>query len=196
MEEIPLSHLSRPQLVNLLSRIVDLLSQPVQLAQHTQTCPPLEPYDASVDPWNAPDMAQPANFTGQGGSGPVTTGDTTYPPGLLGASATYPVVSGPCGSSSHVGSCEPSPEPAPGLPRFGSFPQSELVSFTSACPSGVNTSEERGLITGVSMPCENALPGCGPWRFVCNCKCDICGTPCVLQRAGHSIHRCTIHKLP
>ena len=33
MENIPLSHLSRPQLVNLLLRIVDLLSQPVQPIQ-------------------------------------------------------------------------------------------------------------------------------------------------------------------
>ncbi len=92
MEDIPLSHLSRPQLVNLLLRIVDLLSQPVQLAQHTQTCPPLEPYDASVDPWNAPDIAQPVNFTGQGGSGPMTTGNPVYPPGLLnpGASTCLP----------------------------------------------------------------------------------------------------------
>ena len=36
--------------------------------QHTQACPPLEPYDASVDPWNAPDLAQPENVTGQGGA--------------------------------------------------------------------------------------------------------------------------------
>ena len=64
MEDIPLSHLSRPQLVNLLLRIVDLLSQPVQLARHTQTSPPLEPYDASIDPWNAPDIAQPADISG------------------------------------------------------------------------------------------------------------------------------------
>ena len=64
MENIPLGHLSRPQLVNLLLRIVDLLSQPVQPfppAQATQACPVLEPYDASIDPWNAPEPTQPVN---------------------------------------------------------------------------------------------------------------------------------------
>ena len=208
MENIPLGHLSRPQLVNLLLRIVDLLSQPVQPTQpvqHTQACPPLEPYDASIDPWNAPDLAQPVNVTGQGGSGPVTTGGTAYPPGLLnpGASAFYPMVCGACGSYSHGGCCEPSPEPAPGLPRFGSFPQSDLAPFTCSCPSVVNTSDEGGVITSVNVPRDSALPGGGPWRpgggpwrFVCGCNCDICEAPCVLQRAGHSMHRCTIHKIP
>ena len=151
MENIPLGHLSRPQLVNLLLRIVDLLSQPVQPtqpAQHAQACPVLEPYDASIDPWNAPDPTQPVNVTGQGVSCPVTTSGTAYPPGLLnpGASTFYPMVPGACCSYSNGGTCEPSPEPAPGLPRFGCFAQANLAPFTSSCSPVANTNGE-GCVT-------------------------------------------------
>ena len=61
MADVPLAHLSRQQLVHLLLRIVDLLAQPVvpcQSATPAMGCtggPTLEPYDASLDPWNAPD---------------------------------------------------------------------------------------------------------------------------------------------
>ncbi len=61
MADIPLTHLSRPQLVHLLLRIVDLLSQPVQPATCVPSGTPLEPYDASLDPWNAPDVGQSTN---------------------------------------------------------------------------------------------------------------------------------------
>ena len=44
MENLPLHHLSRPQLVNLLLRIVDLLSQPMLPTPRGQVDPPLEPY--------------------------------------------------------------------------------------------------------------------------------------------------------
>ena len=208
MENIPLGHLSRPQLVNLLLRIVDLLSQPVQPfqpAQPTQACPVLEPYDASVDPWNAPEPTQPVNVSGQGVSCPVTTSGTAYPPGLLnpGASAFYPMVPGACCSYSNGGTCEPSPEPAPGLPRFGSFPQADLAPFTSSCPPVANTHGEGCVNTGVNVPRDSAFPGGGPGRLgdvpqrlVCGCKCDACEAPCVLQCTGHSMHRCTLHKIP
>ena len=71
MDNIHLGHLSRPQLVNLLLRIVDLLAQ--ALPQPGQTLPPvqatqappvLEPYDASIDPWNEPELSQPATAAG------------------------------------------------------------------------------------------------------------------------------------
>ena len=42
-----------------------------------------------------------------------------------------------------------------------SFPQSDLAPFTCSCPSVVNTSDEGGVITGVNVPRDNALPGGG-----------------------------------
>ena len=69
MADIPLNHLSRPQLVHLLLRIVDLLSQPVQPATHTPTGPTLEPYDASIDPWNEPEAGQSTGVAGSGCTG-------------------------------------------------------------------------------------------------------------------------------
>ena len=99
MDNIPLGHLSRPQLVNLLLRIVDLLSQPLPQpgqpfppAQATQAYPVLEPYDASIDPWNAPELSQPANVSGPGARCQRTTSGTAHPPGLLnpGAMAFLP----------------------------------------------------------------------------------------------------------
>ena len=103
MADVPLSHLSRSQLVHLLLRIVDLLSQPVMPAQ---SAPPVgglpsgsgvELYDARLDPWNAPDDCQAA---------PSAPRDQRMPEGAVGchfvqgqlnpaASAFYLVVSGP-----------------------------------------------------------------------------------------------------
>ena len=59
MDNINLSLLSRPQLVHLLLQIVDLLAQPLPQpnqplhpGQVMHAPPRLEPYDASIDPWN------------------------------------------------------------------------------------------------------------------------------------------------
>ena len=66
MSDVPLAHLSRQQLVQLLLRIVDLLAQPVlpfhtvAPAPGTTGGPALEPYDASLDPWNDPALCLPA----------------------------------------------------------------------------------------------------------------------------------------
>ena len=103
MDNIYLGHLSRPQLVNLLLRIVDLLAQP--LPQPGQTLPPvqamqaspiLEPYDASIDPWNEPELSQPATAASPDVRRPRPTCGTAYPSGLLhpGATAFYPMVPG------------------------------------------------------------------------------------------------------
>ena len=81
MADIPLNHLSRPQLVHLLLRIVDLLSLPsmpapsVPLSGHQRGCPNVVPYDASLDPWNAPDEGQRDSFV-------------TRDPGALGSSGS------------------------------------------------------------------------------------------------------------
>ena len=82
MADVPLNHLSRPQLVHLLLRIVDLLSLPSMPAQSAPSsgsqpcCPVVVPYDASIDPWNAPDESQgdPIATRDQGlpvGTGPI-----------------------------------------------------------------------------------------------------------------------------
>ena len=212
MDNIPLGHLSRPQLVNLLLRIVDLLSQPrpqpVQPfppAQATQACPVLEPYGASIDPWNAPELSQPANVSGPGVSSQRTTSGTAHPPGLLnpGAMAFYPMVPGANCYRRIGGTCEPSPEPAPGLPQFGSFPQADLAPFTLACPSVAHPQGEGGVTTSANVLRDSALPGGEPGQLgevpqlrLCGHKCDVCEAPCVLQRMGHSMHRCTLHKIP
>ena len=144
------------------------------------------------------------NVSGQGVSCPVATSGTAYPPGLLnpGATAFYPMVPGASCSHSIGGTCEPSPEPAPGLPRCGSFSQADLAPFTSSCPP-VATHGEGCVTTGVNVPRDSAFPGGGPGllgdvpqRLVCGCKCDACEAPCVLQRTGHSMHGCTLHKIP
>ena len=99
MDNIHLGHLSRPQLVNLLLRIVDLLAQPLPQpgqplppVQATQAPPILEPYDASIDPWNEPELSRPANAAGPEVRYQRTTSGTAYPSGLLnpGAVAFYP----------------------------------------------------------------------------------------------------------
>ena len=89
----------------------------------------LEPYDASIDPWNALELSQPANVSGPGVSCQRTTGGTAHPPGLLspGAMAFYPMVPGANCYHRIGGTSEPSPELAPGLPQFGSFPQPDLA---------------------------------------------------------------------
>ena len=80
MADVPLNHLSRPQLVHLLLRIVDLLSQPLMPAQSAPPggslpCGPVvEPYDASVDPWNAPDECQGDPMATRDRGVPVGTG--------------------------------------------------------------------------------------------------------------------------
>ena len=128
MDNLYLGHLSRPQLVNLLLRIVDLLAQPLPQpeqplhpGQAMQAPPILEPYDASI----SPDVRRPRPMHG-----------TVYPTGPLnpGATAFYPMVPGAnCSQRAGVTS-EPSPEPAPGLPHFGACPQADLTPFTLAQP--------------------------------------------------------------
>ena len=152
MADVPLNHLSRPQLVHLLLRIVDLLSQPSMPAQSAppgggvSNSPVVELYDASVDPWNAPDECQAAPTAARDQGLPVGTGGCHFVQGPLNpaASAFYPVVSGPP-------ACNPQPgclDTPPGLPRFG-------VDHHGPMPST-----------------ENALPGCGPWVRVCSSICS------------------------
>ena len=151
MDNMYLGHLSRPQLVNLLLRIVDLLAQP--LPQPGQPLPPvqamqappiLEPYDASIDPWNEPELAQPATAASPDVRRPRPMCGTAYPSGLLnpGATAFYPMVPGAnCFQRAGVTS-EPSPEPAPGLPHFGVGPQADLTPFTLASPLEAHPKEQ------------------------------------------------------
>ena len=158
MADIPLNHLSRPQLVHLLLRIVDLLSLPsmpapsVPLSGHQRGCPNVVPYDASLDPWNAPDEGQRDSFVTRdpGALGRSGSGNNGY--GLLNpaASAFYPMVSGPpaCHTSS---GCSGNPRD---LPRFGADRKGSKPSTTSVCAGGSAQS---------SLPTENALPGFGPW---------------------------------
>ena len=120
----------------------------------------LEPYDASIDPWNAPELTQPANVSGPGVCCQGTTSGTAHPPGLLnpGATAFYPMVPGASCSHRIGGMCEPSPEPAPGLPQFGSFPQADLAPFTLACPPVANPQGERCVTTSANVLRDSALP--------------------------------------
>ena len=101
MADVPLTHLSRPQLVHLLLRIVDLLSQPVtpvQPAPPVPSGPRVELYDARLDPWNAPDEGQVAP------SGPRDHG------GPVGAGGPYLIQGHVCLLSCHVGTtCLQSP---------------------------------------------------------------------------------------
>ena len=212
MDNIPLGHLSRPQLVNLLLRIVDLLSQPLPQpvqpfppAQATQAYPVLEPYDASIDPWNAPELSQPANVSGPGVRCQRTTSGTAHSPGLLnpGAMAFYPMVPGANCYHRTGGASEPSPEPAPGLPHFGSFPQADLAPFTLACPPEAHPQGDGGVPTSANVLHNSALAGGEPGQLgevpqlrLCGHKCDVCEAPCVLQRMGHTMHRCMLHKIP
>ena len=169
MADIPLTHLSRPQLVHLLLRIVDLLSQPVPTTS-VQGGPALEPYDASLDPWNPPDPG-PAASVGPCGAGSATVSGGPYPEiGQLnpGASAFYPVVSGPPVPFCHSG-C---PASSLGLPRFGASPKLDRpVTQVGQAGGCCGEAPQPGL------PNENALPGCGPWVHVCGGLCGVCGAP-------------------
>ena len=114
MADVPLTHLSRPQLVHLLLRIVDLLSQPVT---PVQSAPPVvglpsgsgvELYDARLDPWNAPD---------EGHVAPSVPRDQGMP---VGAGGRHPVQGqlSPAASASGPPACNPQsgcPETPPGL---------------------------------------------------------------------------------
>ena len=102
MDNIHLSHLSRPQLVNLLLRIVDLLAQPLpqteqplHQGQVMHAPPRLEPHDASIDPWNEPELSQPATATNPEVRCPRPMHGSTYGGALNpGATAFYPMVPG------------------------------------------------------------------------------------------------------
>ena len=219
MDNMYLGHLSRPQLVNLLLRIVDLLAQP--LPQPGQPLPPvqamqappiLEPYDASIDPWNEPELSQPATAASPDVRRPRPMCGTAYPSGLLnpGATAFYPMVPGAnCFQRAGVTS-EPSPEPAPGLPHFGVGPQADLTPFTLASPLEAHPQGAGGVPTNTNVP-NNSMYHCAipegqlasPGQVgevhqlrPCGCKCELCDTLCVLQRRGHTTHRCMLHKIP
>ena len=187
MADIPLAHLSRPELVHLLLRIVDLLSQPVMPCHSaapgtaTSAGPPLELYDASLDPWNAPDTGPAAAVSSAGCGGPARSCGTIPHVGLLNPSATafYPVVSGPPAYPGHSGCPGLSAE----LPRFGPYPKVDRLVPQSGHAGGCC-----GGMPQPGFPGENALPVCGPWVHVCGSPCEVCGSPCVLQRAGHCHH--------
>ena len=219
MDNMQLGHLSRPQLVNLLLRIVDLLAQPLPQpeqplhpGQAMHVPPILEPYDASIDPWNEPELSQPATAASPEVRRPRPMQGTVYPTGPLnpGATAFYPMVPG-ANCSQRVGvTSEPSPEPAPGLPHFGACPQAHLTPFTlasqpQAYPQGVG-----GVPTNTNVPInsmylsatpDGQLASPGQVEEVhqmrpCGCKCELCDSLCVLQRRGHATHRCLLHKIP
>ena len=66
---------------------------------------------------------------------------------------------------SEIRSYEPSPEPAPGLPHFGAYPQADLTPFTlanqhQACPQGVG-----GAPTNANVV-KTTLERCGPFSLV------------------------------
>ena len=205
MDNLYLGHLSRPQLINLLLRIVDLLAQPLPQpgqplhpVQAMQAPPILEPYGASIA---SPDVGRPRPMRG-----------TAYPAGPLnpGATAFYPMVPGAnCSQRAGVAS-EPSPEPAPGLPHFGVSPQADLTPFTlasqlQAYPQGVggvpaNTNVPINSMYHSATP-EGQLASPGQVGEVhqlrpCGCKCELRDSLCVLQRRGHTTHRCLLHKIP
>ena len=178
MDNMYLGHLSRPQLVNLLLRIVDLLAQP--LPQPGQPLPPvqamqappiLEPYDASIDPWNEPEQSQPATAASPDVRRPRPMCGTAYPAGLLnpGATAFYPMVPG--------ANC---PQGAGGVPTNTNVPNNSM--YHCAIPEGQLASP--GQVGEVHQ-----LRPCG-------CKSELCDTLCVLQRRGHTTHRCMLHKIP
>ena len=213
MDNIHLGHLSRPQLVNLLLRIVDLLAQPLPQpgqtlppVQATQAPPVLEPYDASIDPWNEPELSQPATAAGPEVRCPRTTCCTVYPAGLLnpGAAAFYPMVPGANCFQRAGGASEPSPEPAPGLPQFGSCPQADLVPFTLASPLGAHPHGAGGVPTNTYVPNNSthngALPDgqvVPPGRVGEVPLLRLCGCKCVYYNAGdtRSIGACYIRSL-
>ena len=199
MDNLYLGHLSRPQLVNLLPRIVDLLAQPLPQpeqplhpGQAMQAPPILEPYDASI----SPDVRRPRPMHG-----------TVYPTGPLnpGATAFYPMVPGAnCSQRAGVTS-EPSPEPAPGLPHFDLTPFTLASQLQAYHPHGVG-----GVPTNTNVPINSMYHSATPEGQLaspaqvgevhqmrpCGCKCELCDSLCVLQRRGHTTHLCLLHKIP
>ena len=219
MDNINLSLLSRPQLVHLLLQIVDLLAQPLPQpnqplhpGQVMHAPPRLEPYDASIDPWNEPVLTQPVTATNPEVRCPVPMHGSTCLGGALnpGATAFYPTVPGATCSLRSGVMCEPSPEPAPGLPHFGAYPQADLTPFTLACQHQACPQEVGGAPTTVNVPIHsmyhNTIPqghSASPGLVEdvrqmrpCGCKCELCDSICVLQRRGHTTHRCLLHKIP
>ena len=77
----------------------------------------LEPYDASLDPWNAPDAGHSTSAAVGGCAGSAVSGSPYPHPSQLnpGPSAFYPVVSGAPGPGGQPCCLDPTP----GLPRFG-----------------------------------------------------------------------------
>ena len=219
MDNMQLGHLSRPQLVNLLLRIVDILAQPLpQLEQplHSgqamQAPPILEPYDASIDPWNEPEQSQPATATRPEVRCPRPMHGTIYPTGPLnpGATAFYPMVPGAICSQRLGVTSEPLPEPAPGLPHFGACPQADLTPFTLASQLQAHPQGVGGGPTNANVPFNSMYHSATPegqsaspgqveevhQTRPCGCKCELCDLLCVLQRRGHTTHRCLLHKIP
>ena len=87
MDNIPLGHLSRPQLVNLLLRIVDLLSQP--LPQPVQPFPPAQATQAypvlGECLWSRGEVSEdhqwyctPSRTSEPGSDGPMVPGANCY----------------------------------------------------------------------------------------------------------------------
>ena len=219
MDNINLSLMSRPQLVHLLHQIVDLLAQPLPQpnqplhpGQVMHAPPRLEPYDASIDPWNEPVLTQPVTATNPEVRCPMPTHGSTCLGGAMnpGATAFYPMVPGATCSLRSGVMCEPSPEPAPGLPHFGAYPQADLTPFTLACQHQACPQEVGGAPTTVNVPIHsmyhNTIPqghSTSPGLVEdvrqtrpCGCKCELCDSICVLQRRGHTTHRCLLHKIP
>ena len=171
MSDIPLTHLSRPQLVHLLLRIVDLLSQPVQPATFVPSGTPLEPYDASLDPWNAPDVGQPTNAGVGGSRGPVPGNPYPHPSQLNpGATAFYPVVSGPPGPGVQLSCLDHSA----GLPWFGTHPKQEGTVSVGGQDCAGRDGRYRPLHTCVWWPmwylwCSLCVATCWPFEApLCN----------------------------
>ena len=160
MADIPLNHLSRPQLVHLLLRIVDLLSLPsmpapsVPLSGNQPRCPSVVPYDASIDPWNAPDEGQSESIVTRDPGALVGTGSSNsgYGPLNPAASAFYPMVSGPpaCHTSS---GCSGNPRD---LPRFGVDRKGPEPSTVSVCTGEGQPSQ----VCPLKMPYLGVAHGC------------------------------------
>ena len=126
-----------------------------------QASPILEPYDASIDPWNEPELSQPATVASPDVRRPRPTCGTAYPSGLLnpGATAFYPMVPGANCFQRAGGTSEPSPEPAPGLPHFGLCPQADLTPFTLASPLEAHPRSAGGVPTNTNVP-NNGMHNC------------------------------------
>ena len=130
--------------------------------------PTLELYDASLDPWNAPDGGPVAAAGPRDFGGPVVSRGPYHNLGQLNpaASAFYPVV------------CLQSPIGLPWNPSW-------ITSLWCLSHYGW---------TWVTVWASWWLWWWG--AHVCGCLCRVCGAPCVLQRAGHSNHLCALHKIP